>query len=144
MSTEPNLAGYEKSDAKVGTLGIFAVSIFLLVLISLTGIAVMWRVMAYSTVYTGEMVGSPLAPMRPLPPSPRLQTIPSTDLKEVREQEDQLLHSYGWVDKNNGVVRIPIDRAMDLLAARGLPQPLQKPEPPQKPEPLQKPEAAQK
>jgi hypothetical protein len=122
------LTAYEKSDAKVGTLAIFAVSIFLLVLISLTGVAIMWRVMAYSTVYEGEMAGSPLAPMRPLPPSPRLQTTPAADLKEVREQEDQLLHSYGWVDKSQGVVRISIDRAMDSLATRGLPEPQQKPE----------------
>lgn len=136
MNSEPQI-GYEQSDAKVGTLGIFAVSIFLLVLISLTGIAIMWRVMAYSTVYTGELVGSPLAQQRPLPPSPRLQVFPSTDLKDVREQEDQLLHSYAWIDKNNGVVRIPIDRAMDLLVQRGLPQPVQKPE-------SKKPEAANK
>ena len=31
------------------------------------------------------------------------------------------LHSYGWVDKKGGVVRIPIDQAMTLLLQRGLP-----------------------
>ena len=31
------------------------------------------------------------------------------------------MHSYGWVDQQAGVVRIPIDRAMELLAQRGLP-----------------------
>ena len=36
-------------------------------------------------------------------------------------QEEQTLHSYGWVDQQAGVVRIPIDRAMELLAQRGLP-----------------------
>ena len=36
-------------------------------------------------------------------------------------QEEQTLHSYGWVDQPAGVVRIPIDRAMELLAQRGLP-----------------------
>ena len=36
-------------------------------------------------------------------------------------QEEQTLNSYGWVDQQAGVVRIPIDRAMDLLAQRGLP-----------------------
>lgn len=39
---------------------------------------------------------------------------------EVAKQ-DEMLGSYGWVDEKNGVVRIPIDRAMDLLAERGLP-----------------------
>ena len=38
----------------------------------------------------------------------------------MRAAEDQMLTSYGWVDPQNGVVRIPIDRAIDLLAQRGL------------------------
>ena len=119
--------GYEKSDAKVGPLALLAVGVGLLVLVSMTGVAVMWRVMAYGTVYTGEMAGSPLAPLRPPPPSPRLQVIQGGDLKISREQEGALLHSYAWVDKEKGVVRIPVDRAMELLAERGLPQ--GKPEP---------------
>ena len=56
-----------------------------------------------------------------LPPQPRLQTNPTGDLQQLREVEDAKLHSYGWIDKGAGVVRIPIDRAMDLLAQRGLP-----------------------
>ena len=31
-----------------------------------------------------------------------------------------MLHSYGWVDQQAGIVRIPIDRAMTLLTERGL------------------------
>ncbi|MGH7952127.1 MAG: hypothetical protein ACREFE_09440 [Limisphaerales bacterium] len=31
------------------------------------------------------------------------------------------LNSYGWVDRSNGIVRIPITRAMDLIVQRGLP-----------------------
>ncbi len=56
-----------------------------------------------------------------LPPEPRLQTNPRQDLKDMRAQEDALLHSYGWVDKNAGVVRIPIDEAIKLTLERGLP-----------------------
>jgi hypothetical protein len=36
-------------------------------------------------------------------------------------QDDHILNTYAWVDKQNGVVRVPIDRAIDLLAAKGLP-----------------------
>ena len=36
-------------------------------------------------------------------------------------QRERGLGSYDWVDQKNGVVRIPIDRAMDLVAQRGLP-----------------------
>ena len=53
-----------------------------------------------------------------LPPEPRLQVQPVKDLRELREAETTLLEHYGWVDKNAGVVRIPIDRAIDLLAAK--------------------------
>jgi hypothetical protein len=120
-------AGYEHTDADVGPLAVLAVTIGLLVLISLTGVAIMWRVMAYETHDSGTLRGSPLAGLRPLPPSPRLQIYPATDLKDTREQEHELLSTYGWVEKDKGVVRIPVDRAMDLLAERGLPQ--GKPEP---------------
>jgi hypothetical protein len=56
-----------------------------------------------------------------LPPAPTLETTPVQDLKAIRVAEEQILHSYGWVDQPKGVVRIPIDRAIDLLAQRGLP-----------------------
>jgi hypothetical protein len=56
-----------------------------------------------------------------LPPEPRLQTNPREDLRVLRAKEDELLGSYGWVDKNAGVVRIPIEDAMKLMVERGLP-----------------------
>jgi len=54
-------------------------------------------------------------------PEPRLETDEPREIRAFRVQEEQRLHSYGWVDQPAGVVRIPIDRAMDLLAQRGLP-----------------------
>lgn len=56
-----------------------------------------------------------------VPPEPRLQTNPREDLGNLRLREDQALSSYGWVDRNAGVVRIPIERAMQLVVERGLP-----------------------
>jgi hypothetical protein len=56
-----------------------------------------------------------------VPPEPRLQTDPRQDLANLRAKEDEQLGSYGWVDKNAGVVRIPIDAAMRLTLERGLP-----------------------
>jgi hypothetical protein len=53
-----------------------------------------------------------------LPPQPRLQVHPVRDLRELREAESNILDHYAWVDKSAGVVRIPIARAIDLLAAR--------------------------
>ena len=56
-----------------------------------------------------------------VPPEPRLQEHPREDLSELRAREDEILTSYGWVDRNAGVVRIPIDAAMKLTLERGLP-----------------------
>jgi hypothetical protein len=56
-----------------------------------------------------------------LPPEPRLQTNPTSDLQQLLQSDNAKLNSYGWIDKSAGVIRIPIDRAMDLLAQRGLP-----------------------
>ncbi|MFB3904813.1 MAG: hypothetical protein ACE15E_15280 [Acidobacteriota bacterium] len=56
------------------------------------------------------------------PPEPRLQTSPAEDMEKMREREERLIHSYGWVNKASGIVRIPVDRAMDIVAAKGLPK----------------------
>ena len=56
-----------------------------------------------------------------MPPEPRLQTAPREDLRELRASEDELLSTYGWVDRNAGIVRIPINEAMRLTLERGLP-----------------------
>ena len=59
----------------------------------------------------------PVFQTKHLPPAPRLQIDEAADLKALRDREDALLSSYQWLDKTNGVVRIPIDRAIDLEAA---------------------------
>jgi len=56
-----------------------------------------------------------------LPPEPRLQVNPRDDLQSLRTSEDAVLSGYGWVDKDKGVVRIPIEKAMKLTVQRGLP-----------------------
>jgi hypothetical protein len=54
-------------------------------------------------------------------PAPQLETDEITQLDKVRLGEAQILSTYEYVDKNAGTVRIPIDRAMELIAQRGLP-----------------------
>lgn len=54
-------------------------------------------------------------------PQPRLERNERVEIKDFRLKEEQTLNSYGWVDEKAGVVRIPIERAMQLLAQRGLP-----------------------
>jgi hypothetical protein len=55
------------------------------------------------------------------PPAPRLQTSPLRDLADLRARDAAALHSYAWVDRDAGVVRIPIERAIAVLTERGLP-----------------------
>ena len=54
-------------------------------------------------------------------PSPQLEIDERTELDRSRLNEEQTLNSYGYIDQKAGTVRIPIDRAMDLIAQRGLP-----------------------
>jgi hypothetical protein len=70
---------------------------------------------------TTAATSRPSGAQEPLPPEPRLQVHPREDLIDLRRHEDQTLESYGWVDKNAGIVRIPIEEAMRLAVEHGLP-----------------------
>ncbi|HZR20510.1 MAG TPA: hypothetical protein VFE51_24725 [Verrucomicrobiae bacterium] len=52
---------------------------------------------------------------------PRLQISPRLDLARFRSLEDEELTNYGWIDRTSGIVRIPIERAMELILQKGLP-----------------------
>ena len=56
------------------------------------------------------------------PPAPRIEEHPAIELKDLHTQEDQILNTYGWTDKQSGVVRIPLDRALELQVQRGFPE----------------------
>jgi hypothetical protein len=61
-------------------------------------------------------------PSRPVPPPPRLQPDPAADLAAVRSLQRSRLDGYRWVDRAHTVARIPITRAMELVAsAKGHP-----------------------
>jgi hypothetical protein len=55
------------------------------------------------------------------PPEPRLQTDPKQDLKDLRAAEEVVLRGYSWVDRNQKIVRIPVEDAIKLTLQRGLP-----------------------
>ena len=54
-------------------------------------------------------------------PQPRLETNERLEITDFRLQEEKKLNSYDWIDQKAGIARIPIERAMQLLAQRGLP-----------------------
>ncbi len=115
-------ADHEISDVNVGAILKFGLGslVFILLAIALvTGI----EVAATGRWPDLQPVTAGLAdhPEVPLPSEPRLESRPGQTLQELRANEQALLHSYGWVDEPTGVVRIPIERAMELLVQRGLP-----------------------
>jgi hypothetical protein len=56
-----------------------------------------------------------------LPPIPRLQENPQQEMRELRAKQQALLNGYGWVNRDAGVARIPIEEAMRMVVERGLP-----------------------
>jgi hypothetical protein len=111
--------GHELSDAEARPLAY--AGLILAVILILIGIG-----MAATFYFFGkeQKLGPPATPFenaRMLPPLPRLQVDPKMELKEYRDSQREILNSYGWVDRAGGVVRIPVDRAIELVLARGLP-----------------------
>ncbi len=53
--------------------------------------------------------------------APMLEVIEGVDFRRDLLKQEERLNSYGWVDKEAGVARIPIERAMDLIVQRGMP-----------------------
>jgi len=99
----------------------------LLIATALLAFAAMWALMRGMQRYDAAHAARPSALQDEIdrqraqgPPEPRLQPNPNFDMLTLRTEEDALLSSYGWADRTTGKVRIPIDRAMDLIAAQGL------------------------
>jgi len=111
---------YERKDVDVRALFIIA---FLLLLSGIAIFIVVALMMNYFKVHEPAVTaGQPNIPVTRARdfPQPRLLTKPGASLAELRAAEDADLNSYGWMDRNAGIARIPIDRAMQLLLARGL------------------------
>ena len=119
---QPDPRGHEERDAAVGW--VFGVVTFLALCVLITHFIIAGTMERYgkSKPQTDQWrVASSAQPVSSRPPFPKLQIFPPADLEKFRDHEDAQLNTYGWIDKTAGIVRIPIDRAMDLLAQRGLP-----------------------
>jgi hypothetical protein len=112
--------GHEARDIRLRPLIITAIGLALLAGLTLLG---MWLLFDYFAASQARLDAppSPLREARELPPAPRLQVSPKADLRDMLAAEMAMLHSYGWVDRDAGVVRIPVERAMEILVERGLP-----------------------
>jgi len=98
--------------------------LFALGLATVMVLLVLWGMFTYFRGLSAQRGALPSPRMYtsapPVPP-PQLQPDPVADYNVYHLSADETLNSYGWVDQQAGTTRIPIDRAMDLLAERGLP-----------------------
>jgi hypothetical protein len=115
---------FERTDVDATALLKFA---FGIVVATVAVVLLLWRL--YFVFVAQEAARQPAPPVMQADPAamapagPSLQPLPALDLARFRAEEDLALGTYGWVDKDKGIVRIPIERAMRLLSERGLPAP---------------------
>jgi hypothetical protein len=132
-ANSPGNGGYERSD--IGTRGV----LYFLAGLAVAGLLAYFVVVGlYSYLEKrSEVEQAPVNPLvtnapadtRHIPkdypqgafPNPKLEEDERGQVTDIRLKEEQTLSTYDYIDKNAGTVRIPIDRAMDLVAQRGLP-----------------------
>lgn len=111
--------GYERRDASIRGLLLFG--LFLALVLVFVFFSMKWTFDWLSAESPRGNPAAPFAQERPLPPGPRLQAEPHEDLGSYCAGQVQELDSYGWIDKQNGIVHIPIDKAMDIVMQQGFP-----------------------
>jgi hypothetical protein len=114
---------HEHADVNVWAIGKLGIA---LVLVTIASIILMFGVFRYFEAREGgKQLPASLFSIdsRKLPPEPNVffNEHESQNQQDIRANEEKELNEYGWVDQAHGVVRIPIDRAMNLVVQRGLP-----------------------
>jgi hypothetical protein len=119
---EMNDLKYEARDLNPRAVVWFTVGLAILAVLVLIAMAGLMRLLS-----RGELPGQGVVPPGRTSiiaidrsPQPDLQVSPIQDLQRMRSIEDAQLRNYGWIDRQAGIAAIPIERAMELLAERGL------------------------
>jgi hypothetical protein len=118
---ESKAKGHEVRDANIPHVLLYGFG--MLVLVMIAGVLISGLVYKNMGWFLDQPPATPQyqAGQSELPPAPRLEVQGWRDMKEFREAEQNQLDSYGWVDKSRNIVRIPIGRAMEIIARQGLP-----------------------
>jgi len=111
--------GHEHSDWNLNWVAGGGITLVISVAIMLIVSWWIFREFQYwaSSRQLGTVTGPPTAP-----PAPQLQVSPTAEWTAMLQREQAILHSYGWVDRSRGIIRIPIERQMEIIAKRGFPQ----------------------
>ena len=111
--------GHETRDADVHKLAIFGLVLAAMVLFGFLVTEGVFRFVIHAENAKRQV--TPFENQNQIPPEPHLQASEPADLQNYLQEETKALNSYGWVDPKQGIVHIPIDRAMSLLLQKGLP-----------------------
>jgi len=114
----PN-AGHEESTVELKPIIVFGAVLVIVTAFAFGSMSFMLNFLQLNQTRKDPPISS-LADPNPIPPAPRLQVSPTQDLKHTRQTEDAVSQSYHWVDKEAGIVGIPVERAIKILAERGL------------------------
>jgi hypothetical protein len=118
-ASAPAAPGYETRDANTSGVLLFIALLATTVVLVLLFAWGLFR--HYSVSINNSPPDSPFTGVREVPSAPRLQVTPREDLQRILADQQSKLETYGWEDRQAGTVRIPIERAMDLLVQKGLP-----------------------
>jgi hypothetical protein len=133
-SHTPEGAEYEHTDANVWQITKFGIWLVLTALVVHLGMAGMYQMLIERSKVTGEQRYPLASTTEPrLPPEPRLQQFPESDYYQHALKDQQRLQNFGWVNKDAGVVHIPIADAIRLTLERGLVQSAPQPAQPETP-----------
>ncbi|MDA0333856.1 MAG: hypothetical protein O2782_01690 [bacterium] len=124
VSGASRAAGHEVSDADAKPLVRVGIALAVIMLVGFLGMLLMFRTLMFAQpLYDTTQAPHPLSASRTATTGPRLQPDPPRQKAELRLYEDNLLMTYDWIDQEGKVARIPITRAIEILAASGLPKP---------------------
>ena len=112
--------GYETQDADAR--GVFHFLVILGIVLGVTALAC-WGMFRYFKAHAveGAASESPFADTRQVPLGPQLQVNPRQDWVNYREEQRKSLETYQWENRSAGIVRVPIEKAMELLVKKGVP-----------------------
>lgn len=113
--------GHETTDVRPWSIGLFALA--LAVMLAAVLPLVVWMFWQLESMSARHDAAPSQIASADVARGPRLQSQPAAELQKFREAENQRLTTYRWIDQEHGVVQIPIERAIELLAVRGLPEP---------------------
>ncbi|MGH9401873.1 MAG: hypothetical protein ACRD2P_07180 [Terriglobia bacterium] len=109
---------HEPRDADVRKLMWFGVGLLALIIF---GYVVTEVTFSYYVGQRKVVQPTALFSKEQMPPAPLIQEHPGQELQGYLKEQNQILDSYGWVDRKAGTVRIPINQAMNMLLQKGLP-----------------------